>query len=108
MSPETSEMMTRARKLLAAARRGAGEGSPSPEATEEAALGSAIMCLLSSSYDRMPTADNLGAVVGVVLTLAKHQGEQPERVIASIAERVRELWPTIEFIHGLPAGAAAQ
>jgi len=99
MSPDSSECMERAKKLLAATRKQNSADAPSPEAAEEAALGVALMCILSASTERVPSADRISAMVGVILTIAHHQNDPPEAVASTLLACVARLAPTVDFVN---------
>lgn len=100
MTPEMEIVQMRARKLLAAARRTAGPGAPSPEGYEEAALGASIMTLIAATQERCADADKLRTVVGVIVTIAQAEGATLEETVASLTSTMRRLWPICAAVRG--------
>lgn len=103
----TADAMMKYRALAHAlldASASADGDAPSAEALEEAALGCAVMTLLSASEERLPTADKLAAILGVIVIITRAEGVTRERMQQILAEELNLLWDHEERVEAQRQG----
>lgn len=101
---EVLKMHAMARALLEEAAK-SDIAPPSPEAFEEAALGCAVVALLSASEARLPSADKLAGMLGAVVIIARHERATRKRTQQLIVEKFNRMWNAEDFVDAARRGA---